>query len=304
MKSKIIFAILFLITITGLLGIYYFLPFNELEFTINQKNYNFTINKSNSLIEMQFYPNMRYLKKEITYKIYNCSLKKSQDMKDAFNILNNLTILSFKPVLSNEEISVTCDEKERFNNGMFIAGEGGPTKIIRSGIYSIILSGKVLLIRESKCERPNIALHELLHALGFKHSKNPENIMYNFTKCKQTLGDDIPTLINRLYSIESYSDLMFENVSAIMHGRYLEINLSVRNAGLADSEPSVIEINSNGKLLKEIKVKSLKIGEGRLIFIKNIWISKTNIQELNLYINSSEKELDKENNNLNLEIKK
>ena len=59
--------------------------------------------------------------------------------------------------------------------GLFIAGEGGPSNITKSGDFSVITHGSILLIKESKCERPNIAIHELLHALGFDHSENPNN---------------------------------------------------------------------------------------------------------------------------------
>ena len=72
-----------------------------------------------------------------------------------------------------------CDHSKKVvvNNwdireGKFIAGEGGPTNITVSGKYNVITHGSILLIRESRCSIPTIAIHELLHVLGFKHSNN------------------------------------------------------------------------------------------------------------------------------------
>ena len=188
--------------------------------------------------------------------------------------------------------------------GLFIAGEGGPTNITVAGRFNVILHGKVLLIRESKCERPNIALHELLHALGFDHSDNPNNIMYYLTGCERIIGQDQINLINNLYSIQSYADLTFENVSAVMHGRYLDVNMTLRNNGLKDSEEFKIGIYTDKKLVKEVEVGILKIGSGMLITLNNVWIKKLNVEEFEFFIDSNFSELEKNNNRIMLEIKK
>ncbi|GAI14097.1 unnamed protein product, partial [marine sediment metagenome] len=54
--------------------------------------------------------------------------------------------------------------------------------------------------------------------------------------------------------MKSYPDLSFENVSAVMNGRYLDTNMSIRNNGLKDSEKTKIEIYADGKLVKEIEL--------------------------------------------------
>ena len=122
------------------------------------------------------------------------------------------------------------------NENYFVAGEGGPTNISSTNDFNVITHGQVLLLRDSDCPTPNVATHELLHALGFAHSTNPNNVMYPVTNCDQTIGQDIPELINTLYSTPSYSDLSFANASAIIHGRYLDTNISISNNGLNDSE--------------------------------------------------------------------
>lgn len=302
MGGKTIIGVLFLIAVIALINIYYFIPFTEIEFIYKPLNYNFTLNGSG---DMQFYPNMRFKSNSISYSIEDdCSLKKQNDMRRAFEIVENLTLLEFYEVDSNEEITITCNETTRFEGNMFIAGEGGPTKIFKAGNYNVILNGMVLLIRDSQCERPNIAIHELFHVLGFVHSNNKNNIMYNFTKCKQIISDDLVDSIEELYSYPSLPDLTFENVSAVMHKLYLDMEINVRNIGLMDSSETIIIIKGDGKVIKEVKLKELELGSGIVISLTNILVISRDLEQLELIIDYPYSELDKTNNNILLKIKK
>ncbi len=303
MGIKTFLSLIFILFTVLLLVFYWFIPFKTIEFDVTSKNYNFSLNTSVKET-MQFYQNMRYPDSQISYKIYDCPLQKKNDMEQAFEIISSMSILNFYSINSDEEISVTCESGSRIEEGLFIAGEGGPTNITKGERFSVILHGKVLLIRDSKCERPNIAIHELLHALGFDHSNNPNNIMYPVSKCEQTIGEDIPQLINELYSIPTYSDLSFENVSAVMHGRYLDANISIRNNGLKNSEKTEVLIYADEKLVTEVELDVLEIGYGRIITLKNIRTKEINVDKLEFFINSSFDELEKNNNRIVLEIKK
>ena len=280
---------------------FYFMPTNNLNFTITPQNYNFSIGGN---LDMQYYPNMRYSDSSISYKISNCSLAKQNEMQNAFTIIENKTNLIFYPKDNNEQISVTCEDKNRIENDMFVAGEGGPTNIIVSGNFYVITKGEILLIRNSDCPQPNVAIHELLHSLGFKHSTNPNNIMYNITNCDQVIGDDTLTLINQLYSFKSYPDLTFENVSGFMNGRFLNINLTIINEGLNDAPESTLIIYADNSIVKEINLNALRIGEGMVINLGNIFVPQINFNEINLEINSTFNEITKENNKLNLKMGK
>lgn len=302
MKWKAILGFLFFILVVVLLGFYWFFPFGVSEFEIKgPKHSNFSLTGFEG---MQFYDNMRYPSSRISYRIDRCPLQKQDEMERAFGMLQMQTILSFYPTTSNEEISVTCDSGSRIEGGMFIAGEGGPTNITRTEKFNVIFNGKVLLIRKSECENPNIALHELLHALGFAHSSNPNNVMYNVSRCSQTLGDDTVEMINQLYSYPAYPDLSFEEAFAAMHGRYLEINMTVRNNGLAESGPAEIIISADGKSVKRVELEPLSVGYGRMISLKNVWVSQIGVEELEFFIDSNFNELEKENNKITLKIKK
>ncbi len=299
MGLKIFLSFLFFIFCIGSLIVYWFIPFGTTEFGTKSSNSNFNVNQSG---DMQFYQNMRYSDSEISYNIYDCPLQKKNDMEKAFDIISNRSVLRFNSVDDGSEISVTCDSKNRIEDGLFIAGEGGPVNITQGDKFNVILKGKVLLIKESECEKPNIAIHELLHALGFAHSENPDYIMYYLGKCKQTIGQDQIDLINELYSTPSQPDLTLEKVSAVMHGKYLDVNISVRNNGLRDSMESKILIYADDELVKEIKLDALKIGYGRMISFSNLWIKQINVNKLDFFIDSGFPELEKNNNRISLEV--
>jgi hypothetical protein len=298
--KNILFVVFALFAIS--LMIFYFIPFGTINFKAKTGNYNFSINNDGS--DMQFYPNMRFPDSRISYRISDCPLQKEDDMGFAFDIMENLTSLTFYSVNNNEEISVTCEEKSRIDEDLFIAGEGGPTNITVAGQYNVITYGEILLITDSKCPKPNVAIHELMHVFGFKHSTNRENIMYNITNCDQTIGEDMLQLINNLYSIESNPDLTFKDVSASMSGRFLNVNMTIVNEGLKDAGKSIIDIYTDKKLIKEIDLESLEIGSGRIITLENIFVTQINVNEIMLSIDSNFNEMSKDNNQIQLEIKK
>ena len=303
MRGKILLSFVFVIFAITILVFYWFVPFSTTEFWMTPDNSNFSL-ESYGKDNMQFYPNMRYPDYRISYKIDDCPLQKKYDMERAFGILEDKSILEFYPTEVNQEITVTCDSKTKMEGGLFIAGKGGPTNITVAGNFNVILNGKVLLIRDSQCATPNVAIHELLHALGFDHSDNPSNIMYAVSSCEQSIGEDTIELINEIYAFPSYPDLVFENVTAQMHGKYLSTNFSVRNNGLAEAGEAEVLIFADDKLVKEIEIDSLDIGYGVTTSLNNVWVSALSVEELKFVIDSDFAELVENNNEIKLEIKK
>ena len=91
-------AISFLLVIFAvvILTVYWFFPLGTTEFIPHYETSDFIVDSDSG---MQFYDNLRFSDKEISYKIYDeCTLKKKQDAEDAFDILSEKTILNFYPV--------------------------------------------------------------------------------------------------------------------------------------------------------------------------------------------------------------
>jgi len=300
---KTILVVIFLIFMVSMLWIYWFTGFGDVQLSKSAlQDSNFSINLTSD--NMQFYENLRYSDSKISYHISDkCTLQKKADAERAFEILENKTILDFYPVNSNEEILITCESKEKIKEDYFVAGEGGPVNISRAGQFNVIHLGQVLLIRQSECPNPNIALHEILHALGFGHSSNKNNIMYEISECSQTLGDDIPRFIDELYSIPSKPDLAFEEVVPLIHdGKYLDLNMSIKNIGLKNSGKAFVNIYLDNELFEEIELKELEVGSGMKITIQNLKFKKTNFKEMKFIIVANFEELNKANNEASFDI--
>lgn len=251
-----------------------------------EPNYNFNLDNFSSF---QFQPNMRFDSSNISYKIYSCPLQKADEMQRAFKKLANATLLSFYSVEKNEEISIFCENKVEFSNGLFVGGEGGPTNITDTKTYNLISNGKILLLKETQCTQPNIALHELLHALGFAHSINSNNIMYSQTDCNQEIGEDLISQINSLYSLPALPDLALEEVDVLFHNEeYINTTILVRNQGLVVANFSNISIVSSNENIKDILLGPIKPGYGKIVELGNIYIGNANNLSFQIISNFSE----------------
>jgi len=302
MEAKTFYSFIIAISLILFISIYWFIPLNRIEFNLSP-NSNFSLNNSENST-LQFYSSMRFPEESISYKIEGCSLKRLNDMEEAFDLVEKETILDFYPVEYGQEITITCEDTIEIEGNLFTAGEGGPTNVTIIDGFNIIESGKILLLRDSTCERPNIAIHELLHVLGFTHSENRQNIMYKISECDQTMGDDLIDFINEIYAIPNQPDLLFENASVVMRGKYLDINFSIRNNGLRYSEESILRIMVDGKEVEEMKISPIEMGEGIRGYMKNILIKQISINNIDFIIDSNFEELNKLNNEISFEIKK
>ena len=302
--SNFLLFILLVILFTGFgVGMYFLwlnLPAESLEFNPYHKN----ITQEFPTQSSQFYPNMRYKNKEITYFIEpNCSQKKQNDVKNAFMRIQEKTILSFQEQNRNPEIVILCSNVEPTaeQENYFIAGEGGPVQIINATNYAIILAGKVSLYRPDSCEIPQIATHEILHALGFDHNSNTESIMYPETGCEQTIDQEIIDEIARVYSEPSLPDLTIETVEANKTGNYLSFEAVISNQGIESSANSELIVVVNNAEIKKINIGFLEIGVRKILTITNLKIPK-NTKEITFVIQTSESELSKENNQADVTI--
>lgn len=283
----------------GILAYNYLSPSLPINFTQNQS----TINLPSYNGSLQFYPNMRFPEKSLTYSIdAACSQEKKDRMIQAFFRLENETpIIFYSASIGN--VLVNCRETEAPKNGdTFIAGEGGAKTIIKTDKFNIIEQGEILLLYQKACNNYNVELHELLHVLGFKHSDNKESLMYNISECNQRLTQDIVDELKKLYSVKELPDLHITNVSASKHSAYLisylDFSLDVKNQGLAKAENVILEIYSSNSKIEEFNLETINYGEGKYFKAKNIKFSGDKVSFL---VRTSE-ELDLSNNRVDLAI--
>ena len=157
------------------------------------------------------------------------------------------------------------------------------------------MAGKISLYRPENCDKPQVAMHELLHALGFDHNNNEKSIMYPLTSCNQELDQDIISEINYLYADPSYADLLIEDLQANKSGRYLGFEIIVSNVGLLDSEDSKLVVYAENEIIKEFDLNELRIGTRKILTVSNIRVPR-DFEFLKFEVVSDEIELSKENN--------
>ncbi len=302
-----ILDLLILIVLFVLLGIGIYFLWTNLPLPaepVSFEEYKVNLKEIRNFSKFQFYPNMRYRNEIISYSISeSCDEAKKKDVERAFNFIAEKTVLKFYNK-ARGEIDVLCSNitPKPEERGHFVAGEGGPSEIINTTNYAVILSGKVSLYRRFReCVKPIIAIHEILHALGFDHNSNSNSIMYPVAECGQEFDNYIIDEINRLYSVDSAQDLVIEKISAKKSGSYLNFEITVGNFGLKDSDSSSLLVSTNGEEIREFELNKTEIGTRKILQVENLKIPRnTNI--LNFEVLSNERELNLTNNKVEIGI--
>src|SRR3989344_2062880 len=275
-------------------------PFAAVEPFVNKS---LPVNYSKSI---QFYPNMRFRNERISYGFEErCNLEKRDNVISALALLENETRLSFYEASDNPEINIACSKlpPESKNEGHFIAGEGGPTEIINGSAYAIILFGKISLYRNETCDNPNIALHEILHVLGFDHNDNPLSILYPTLDCKQKLDDYMIDEIERVYSAQTLPDLTINKIEGNKSGKYASFEIVIENMGLADAVNSSVSLFADGRFVRDFALDTIPLGARKILTVSNINIGRrTEALSFEVDANNRITELQEDNNVRNLEL--
>jgi hypothetical protein len=247
---------------------------------------------------LQFYGRMRYRSSTIPYWIdESCSLDKQRDIIEAFRTVEGETVLEFIPNKQGAEIRVLCAElaEEKGRQKHILAGEGGPSAIINTSRYGVIFEGQISLYRDEKCDTPQVAIHELLHALGFDHNDDKGSVMYPVTSCSQEIDGAILSEIGVLYAEPERADLVMESVEAWKQGGYVHFNVTVSNQGLADVVEATLVLEGDGEVVQEFSLGDVQIGASRLLHAQWIQVDRR-VDGLQFSVTGGVEELEDGNN--------
>jgi hypothetical protein len=252
-----------------------------------------------------FMENLRFNHNNLSFFIEpDCPKRKENSIFEAFEIIGGEGILSFYSSSGGDvDIFAGCsDDYIELGENLFVAGEGGPSEIINTSLFNVIRRGKISLYEDPSCDYPVVAIHEILHALGFDHSPDPENIMYNLSNCDQRITPEIIDTLRKLYSIEPLADLLISNLSATTSGRYLDYNITIRNQGLVDSGNTELVISSEGERIESMDIQEIPAGAGITLKVTNLRMFSRRIEEIDFSIDPENNldELDKVNNNIKM----
>jgi len=248
-----------------------------------------------------FLTNLRFSNTNISYFVDPlCTSERKEKVKEAFGIVQDRTLyLTFYEASGKDaQITIGCSEEyKEIGNNKFIAGHGGPSEIIDTGLFNVILKGGVWLYQESQCDYPIVEIHEILHVLGFDHSPNPTDIMHDTLDCKQRIGQEAITLLDRLYEIEPLSDLVISEVNATKKGKYLDFEAVIKNQGLVDAENVVLDVYDDGDFVKSFDLDRISAGAGRVLRVSNVNLKSRSSDTIGFTVRlESGAELDADNN--------
>lgn len=280
----------------------------------NKTNYG-----GNYTASQQFYENMRFPDRRISYNIAEqCDDKRRTEALEAFSVLDSKTSLAFyEENEANAEISILCSDiaPEPEDEGHFIAGEGGPTEIINTSLYSVIFKGKMSLFKQDNCPTTHVALHEILHVLGFQHNNNPGSILYPTLDCNQIFDDYLIDEINKLYSEDGLPDLKIISVEGNKSGRYLNFDVRVVNQGLKPvtsvklkvyGDEDVIEFRDaeTGEEVPYLNLEDIDVGTTKIFTVQNAKLSSRGVQEITFIVDEGNeiKEIFENNNIVKLKV--
>ncbi|MEK6899056.1 MAG: CARDB domain-containing protein [Nanoarchaeota archaeon] len=307
---KIFSTLLFILLLSTIVYGAYFL-YGELD----RKNYNITpitntqdeipsIPQQNSQSK-QFYNNMRFTDKQISYYFdERCSEEKINQLEKAFSIFEDETILELSQN-SDGEIYIACSEiaPDPQTEGHFVAGEGGPTKVINGTKYAIILEGKISLFEDEECSRPNIAVHELFHVFGFDHNNDRKSILYPTLDCSQIYNQYLFDRINELYTTPSLPDLRPQNIELEKTGRYLKFSIEVSNDGLKEANQVDLDLFIDNEKTNTFELGDIDIGVKKIFSVENLRVPR-GAKKVEFKVDSSSKipEISDLNNNAEFNI--
>ncbi len=167
----------------------------------------------------------------------------------------------------------------------------------------------------NEIDMTNLALHEIGHAIGLKHSSDGNDIMYPTleipsSSIKEISQEDIQKLTD-LYKLPTKADLIISEVNVTkatlkrVGKTFYLINIStvMENIGLTDVDLPELKIETDNEILKEEVLPPIPIGNKLTLNLGNVMV-ENNFTEIRLTIDpkNSVDELNEGNNFVKLSV--
>ena len=132
---------------------------------------------------------------------------------------------------------------------------------------------------------------------------NSKSILYPTLKCNQEIDLEIIESINKLYSVESLSDLVIYSVNATKSGKYLNFHIEILNQGLVSSGNVFLGVYSGEKLIDKFDIGAVSVGARKILDVENLKVS-SNAKSIVFYVDYDNLvvELDENNNKATLRL--
>lgn len=208
-----------------------------------------------------------YLDAESGEGIQNFGPEDLSDVRIAFDIWNEKTggtiILVETGNRAEADVFVSWFPSIREVKGGKVVGEGGPSKAVNTGLFTLISEGEIFLVPDERsCINVNRAVHEFGHVLGLDHTHDENDVMFSReVNCEQELTQTTINVVKNLYEIPASPDMIFLNASGTKRGVLMDMTFSVKNQGLLNSPATVVDLFADGKRIESFDLPSMKPGE-------------------------------------------